>query len=252
MAKRTRIDVLMVERGLAPTREKAQALLMAGSVTVDGRAVSKPGTAVAAEAGVDVRAPLQYVGRGGDKMAGALDALRGSTRRGPSCWTSGRRRAGSRTACCSVGPRAVYDIDVGRGQLAHKLLIDPRVDSYEGVNARHDFPLPEPVDMAVADVSFISLRLVLPQMAAHLRPGGRMLVLVKPQFEAERGAVGRGGIVRDGKTHATVLGDFVQWAIGQGHRLRGVTPSPITGTEGNREFFVLLEAGESPAEADAD
>ena len=105
--------------------------------------------------------------------------------------------------------------------------------------------------MAVADVSFISLRLVLPQMAAHLRPGGRMLVLVKPQFEAERGAVRRGGIVRDGRTHATVLGDFVQWAIGQGHRLRGVTPSPITGTEGNREFFVLLEAGESPAAADA-
>ena len=102
-AQRRRIDVLMVERGLAPTREKAQALLMAGSVTVDGRAVTKPGTAVAAEASVDVRAPLQYVGRGGQKMAGALDAL-GSTRRGPSRSTSGPRPAGSRTACCSVAP----------------------------------------------------------------------------------------------------------------------------------------------------
>ena len=250
MAKRTRIDVLMVERGLAPTREKAQALLMAGSVTVDGRPVSKPGTAVAAEAGVDVRAPLQYVGRGGDKMAGALDAFRIDPA-GAVVLDVGASTGGFTDCLLQRGAARVYDIDVGRGQLAHKLLMDPRVDSYEGVNARHDFPLPEPVDMAVADVSFISLRLVLPQMAAHLRPGGRMLVLVKPQFEAERGAVGRGGIVRDGRTHATVLGDFVQWAIGQGHRLRGVTPSPITGTEGNREFFVLLEAGESPAEADA-
>ena len=251
MAKRTRIDVLMVERGLAPTREKAQALLMAGSVTVDGRAVTKPGTAVATEAGVDVRAPLQYVGRGGDKMAGALDAF-GIDPAGAVVLDVGASTGGFTDCLLQRGAARVYDIDVGRGQLAHKLQMDPRVDSYEGVNARHDFPLPEPVDMAVADVSFISLRLVLPQMAAHLRPGGRMLVLVKPQFEAERGAVGRGGIVRDGRTHATVLGDFVQWAIGQGHRLRGVTPSPITGTEGNREFFVLLEAGESPAEADAD
>ena len=251
MAKRTRIDVLMVERGLAPTREKAQALLMAGSVTVDGRAVSKPGTAVAAEASVDVRAPLQYVGRGGDKMAGALDAF-GIDPAGAVVLDVGASTGGFTDCLLQRGAARVYDIDVGRGQLAHKLLIDPRVDSYEGVNARHEFPLPEPVDMAVADVSFISLRLVLPQMAAHLRHGGRMLVLVKPQFEAERGAVGRGGIVRDGRTHATVLGDFVQWAIGQGHRLRGVTPSPITGTEGNREFFVLLEAGESPADADAD
>ena len=250
MAKRTRIDVLMVERGLAPTREKAQALLMAGSVTVDGRPVSKPGTAVAAEAGVDVRAPLQYVGRGGDKMAGALDAFRIDPA-GAVVLDVGASTGGFTDCLLQRGAVRVYDIDVGRGQLAHKLLIDPRVDSYEGVNARHDFPLPEPVDLAVADVSFISLRLVLPQMAAHLRLGGRMLVLVKPQFEAERGAVGRGGIVRDGRTHATVLGDFVQWAIGQGHRLRGVTPSPITGTEGNREFFVLLEAGESPAAADA-
>ena len=250
MAKRTRIDVLMVERGLAPTREKAQALLMAGSVTVDGRAVSKPGTAVASEASVDVRAPLQYVGRGGDKMAGALDAL-GLDPAGAVVLDVGASTGGFTDCLLQRGAARVYDIDVGRGQLAHKLLIDPRVDSSEGVNARNEFPLPEPVDLAVADVSFISLRLVLPQMAAHLRPGGRMLVLVKPQFEAERGAVGRGGIVRDGRTHATVLGDFVQWSIGQGHRLRGVTPSPITGTEGNREFFVLLEAGESPAEADA-
>lgn len=127
MAKRTRIDVLMVERGLAPTREKAQALLMAGSVTVDGRPVSKPGTAVAAEAGVDVRAPLQYVGRGGDKMAGALDAL-GLDPAGAVVLDVGASTGGFTDCLLQRGAARVYDIDVGRGQLAHKLLIDPRVD----------------------------------------------------------------------------------------------------------------------------
>ena len=248
--KRRRIDVLMVERGLAPTREKAQALLMAGSVTVDGRAVTKPGTAVAAEASVDVREPLPYVGRGGEKMAGALDALRLDPA-GAVVLDVGASTGGFTDCLLQRGAARVYAVDVGRGQLAHKLRQDDRVVAFEGVNARHPYPLPEAVDLAVADVSFISLRLVLPQMAAHLKPGGRMLVLVKPQFEAERGAVGRGGIVRDPKTHAAVLGDFSQWAIGQGHRLRGIAPSPITGTDGNREFFVLLEAVEAPAESDA-
>lgn len=249
--KRRRIDVLMVERGLAPTREKAQALLMAGSVTVDGRAVTKPGTTVAAEASVDVRAPLPYVGRGGDKMAGALDAF-GIDPAGAVVLDVGASTGGFTDCLLQRGASRVYAVDVGRGQLAHKLRQDDRVVAHEGVNARHAFPLPEPVDLAVADVSFISLRLVLPQMAAHVKRGGRMLVLVKPQFEAERGAVGRGGIVRDAKTHAAVVGGFAQWAIGQGHRLRGVAPSPITGTDGNREFFVLLEAGpegDGPASA---
>ncbi|MCY4623872.1 MAG: TlyA family RNA methyltransferase [Chloroflexi bacterium] len=238
--KRRRIDVLMVERGLAPTREKAQALLMAGSVTVDGRTITKPGSTVPAEAQVDVRAPLQYVGRGGDKMAGALDAL-GLDPAGAVVLDVGASTGGFTDCLLQRGAARVYAVDVGRGQLAHKLRQDPRVTTQEGVNARNPFPLPEPVDMAVADVSFISLRLVVPQMAAHLRPGGRMLVLVKPQFEAERSAVGRGGIVREPKTHAAVVGGFVQWAIGEGHRLRGIVPSPITGTDGNREFFVLLE-----------
>ena len=238
--KRRRIDVLMVERGLAPTREKAQALLMAGSVTVDGQPVTKPGTAVAAEASVDVRAPLQYVGRGGDKMAGALDAL-GLDPAGAVALDVGASTGGFTDCLLQRGASHVYAIDVGRGQLAHKLRQDERVTAQEGINARNPFTLPELVDMAVADVSFISLRLVLPQMAAHLRSGGRMLVLVKPQFEADRAAVGRGGIVREPKTHAEVVGGFVQWAIAQGHRLRGIAPSPITGTDGNQEFFVLLE-----------
>ncbi|MDE2899603.1 MAG: TlyA family RNA methyltransferase [Chloroflexota bacterium] len=240
--KRSRIDVVMVERGLAPTREKAQALLMAGSVSVDGRPVTKPGTAVAAGAGIDVRAPLPYVGRGGEKMAGALDAF-GIDPAGTVVLDVGASTGGFTDCLLQHGAARAYAVDVGRGQLAHKLRQDARVTSFEGVNARNPFPLPEPVDLAVADVSFISLRLVLPQMAAHVRHRGRMLVLVKPQFEAEREAVGRGGIVRDAKTHAAVVGDFAQWAIRQGHRLRGIAPSPITGGDGNREFFVLLEAG---------
>lgn len=247
--KRSRIDVAMVDRGLAPTREKAQALLMAGSVTVDGRPVTKPGTAVAAGAGIDVRAPLRYVGRGGEKMAGALDAF-GIDPAGAVVLDVGASTGGFTDCLLQRGAARAYAVDVGRGQLAHKLRQDARVTSYEGVNARNPFPLPEPVDLAVADVSFISLRLVLPQMAAHVRPGGRMLALVKPQFEAEREAVGRGGIVRDARTHAAVVGGFAQWAIGQGHRLRGIAPSPITGGDGNREFFVLLEGGGSFATAE--
>ena len=240
--RRRRIDTLMVERGLAPTREKAQALLMAGNVTVNGRPVSKPGTAVAAEASVDVRAPLPYVGRGGEKMAGALDAF-GLDPSGAVVLDVGASTGGFTDCLLQRGAVRVYAIDVGRGQLAHKLRQDTRVVVREGVNARHPYPLPEPVDLAVVDVSFIGLRLVVPQMAERLRPGGRLLALVKPQFEAERRRVARGGIVRDARTHAAVLGDFAQWAIAQGHRLRGITPSPITGTDGNREFFVLLEVG---------
>lgn len=238
--KRQRIDVLMVERGLAPTREKAQALLMAGSVTVEGRPVSKPGAAVAPGASIEVRAPLPYVGRGGEKLAGALDAL-GVDPAGLVALDVGASTGGFTDCLLQRGALRVYAIDVGRGQLAHALRRDPRVVAREGVNARHPFPLPEQVGLAVADVSFISLRLVLPSMAAHLRPGGRMLALVKPQFEAPRRAVGRGGIVRDPSTHAAVVSGFAQWAIGQGHRLRGITPSPIAGSAGNREFFVLLE-----------
>ena len=241
-AKRNRIDVAMVERGLAPTREKAQALLMAGSVSVNGRPVTKAGTAVDADVGIDVRAPLPYVGRGGEKMAGALDAF-GIDPAGAVALDVGASTGGFTDCLLQRGASRVYAVDVGRGQLAHTLRQDARVVSFEGVNARNPFPLPEPVDLAVADVSFISLRLVLPQTAAHVRPGGRMLVLVKPQFEAERGAVGRGGVVRDGKTHAGVVGGIAQWAIGQGHRLRGIAPSAITGGDGNREFFVLLEVG---------
>jgi len=238
--RRKRIDVLLVERGLAPTREKAQALLMAGQITVKEQPVTKPGTLVDIGSSVAVKKGLPYVGRGGEKMAGALDAF-GIDPAGMVVLDVGASTGGFTDCLLQRGATKSYALDVGHGQIHYKLRQDPRVVVIEGINARVPFDLPERVDLGVADVSFISLRLVIPQMAVHLKPGAFLLVLVKPQFEAERGEVGRGGVVRDPKVHARVLGRFTAWAIGQGHRLRGLTPSPLVGDAGNREFFVLLQ-----------
>ena len=241
MAKqRMRIDVLLVERGLAPTREKAKALLMAGEVIVRNQPVTKAGTLVDVESVVSVKEQPQYVGRGGEKMAGALDNLLINPS-GMVVLDVGASTGGFTDCLLQRGAIRSYALDVGRGQIHNKLVQDPRVVVIEGVNARNPFYLPDQVDMAVADVSFISLRLVVPEMVKHLKPGGYLLLLVKPQFEAERGEVGRGGVVRDGFVHARVLGRFTTWAIKQSYRLRGVTISPLVGDAGNKEFFVLLQ-----------
>ena len=241
MAKqRMRIDVLLVERGLAPTREKAKALLMAGEVTVRNQPVTKAGTLVDVESVVSVKEQPQYVGRGGEKMAGALDNLLINPS-GMVVLDVGASTGGFTDCLLQRGAIKSYALDVGRGQIHNKLVQDPRVVVIEGINARNPFYLPERVDMAVADVSFISLRLVVPEIVKHLKPGGNLLLLVKPQFEAERGEVGRGGVVRDGFVHARVLGRFTTWAIKQGYRLRGVTISPLVGDAGNKEFFVFLQ-----------
>ena len=241
MAKqRMRIDVLLVERGLAPTREKAKALLMAGEVIVRNQPVTKAGTLVDVESVVSVKEQPQFVGRGGEKMAGALDNLLINPS-GMVVLDVGASTGGFTDCLLQRGAIRSYALDVGRGQIHNKLVQDPRVVVIEGVNARNPFYLPDQVDMAVADVSFISLRLVVPEMVKHLKPGGHLLLLVKPQFEAERGEVGRGGVVRDGFVHARVLGRFTTWAIKQGYRLRGVTISPLVGDAGNKEFFVFLQ-----------
>ena len=234
-----RIDMLLVERGLAPSREKAQALLMAGSVLCDGQALTKPGTTVSADASITVKERLPYVGRGGVKLAHALDTLRVDVS-GSVALDVGASTGGFTDCLLQRRATRVYALDVGRGQLDFTLRRDPRVVVMERVNARNPFPLPEPVDLAVVDVSFISLRLVLPAVSMHLKPGAPLLVLVKPQFEAVRGEVGRGGVIRDTRIHARVLGRFVLWAIDQRYRLLGLVPSPILGDAGNREFFVLL------------
>ncbi len=235
-----RIDLLLVERGLAEGTERARALLMAGRVTVDGRLVDKPGTPVSAAAGIEVKAPPPYVGRGGIKLAHALDSF-GLDVTGMTALDVGASTGGFTDCLLQRGAARVYALDVGRGQIDQRLRQDIRVTVMERVNARHRFELPETVDMATVDVSFISLTMVLPRVAEHMKPGGHIVALVKPQFEAEREQVGRGGVIRDPKVHAAVLSRLILWAIDQGFRLRDLTPSPILGDAGNREFFLRLE-----------
>ena len=139
------------------------------------------------------------------------------------------------------GVPRVYAVDVGRGQLHYRLRQEPRVVAMEGVNARYDYPLPEMVDVATVDVSFISATKVVPMTARHLREGGFIFVLVKPQFESQRKEVGRGGVIKDPMVHARVLGRMVVWAVDAGYRVRGLVPSPILGDAGNREFFLVLQ-----------
>ena len=235
-----RIDLLLVERGLASTREKAQALLMAGRVLVDGRPVTKAGAVVPGEAGIQVAGRLPFVSRGGVKLAHALDTFNLSPS-GAVALDVGASTGGFTDCLLQRGARRVYALDVGHGQLDFTLRTDPRVVVMEHVNARYPLALPESVDLATVDVSFISVTMVLPSVAERLKSGGVIVALVKPQFEARRQEVGRGGIIRDPLLHGRVLGRVILWAIDHGFRLRGLTPSPILGDAGNREFFLMLK-----------
>ncbi len=237
---KTRADTLLVAQGHAESRAQAQALVMEGRVFYAGeRRVEKPGEQLPQDALLRVLGGQRYVGRGGLKLEHALRELPLDVA-GRVALDVGASTGGFTDCLLQHDARRVYAVDVGYGQLATELRRDPRVVSLERTNARRPFPLPEPVGLLVADVSFISLRLVLPPSLEHLAPGGDALVLVKPQFEAGRGQVGRGGVVRDPAVHARVVGEFCLWAKGQGLRLRGVRASRVEGEAGNREFFVLL------------
>ena len=238
MAKK-RLDVLLVERGLAETREKAQALIIAGEVTVDGRVVDKAGTSVAPESELAVSQGLRYVGRGGLKLEHALAAL-GVNAAGKVAVDVGASTGGFTDCLLQHGALRVYAVDVGYGQLDWRLRTDPRVITIDRTNIRYLAQLPELVDLATVDVSFISLGLVLPAIGRLLKPGGRVVALVKPQFEAGRRQVGKGGVVRDPAVHKEVLRRLAAWAQREGWAVRGATPSPILGPAGNREFFFLL------------
>lgn len=237
-----RLDQLLVERGLAETRTRAQALVMAGQVRVNGQVVDKPGTRVAADADVAVEAGLPYVSRGGVKLAAALDAF-GIDPRGCVVADVGASTGGFTDCLLQRGAARVYAIDVGYGQLAWSLRRDPRVVVLERTNVRFLKALPEPIDLVVVDVSFISLKLVLPVVAHWLTENGQIVALVKPQFEVGRGEVGRGGVVRDPAQHAAVLARVAGWVRELGLRLEGLVPSPILGPAGNREFLVRLIHG---------
>lgn len=238
---RTRLDQLLVDRGLAPSRERARSMVMAGHVHVAERRVVKPGTLVAPEAPVEVSQPPPYVGRGGTKLAYALDVFRLDPA-GLVCLDVGASTGGFTDCLLQRGATKVYAVDVGHGQLDWRLRQDPRVAVMEGVNARHGIELPEVVDLATIDVSFISLELVIPPTVTCLQTGGILLALVKPQFEAGRRKVGKGGVVRDPKVHGEVLSRLINWVVDRGGvRIAGLTPSPILGDAGNREFFLWLK-----------
>lgn len=213
---------------------------MAGEVLANDKVVDKPGTMVREDATIRLLAKPPFVSRGGIKLAHALDQFHLDVT-SLVALDVGASTGGFTHCLLTRGASRVYAVDVGYGQLDYRLRVDPRVVVMERVNARYPFSVPEAVDLATIDLSFISLEKVVPNVAALLRQGGKMICLVKPQFEARRSEVGKGGVVKDPLVHARVMGRFISWAIENGFRIRGLTPSPIPGASGNREFFILLE-----------
>jgi len=242
----TRLDIWLAAHGLAESREKAQALVMAGRVSVDGQRAAKPGTQVKDGAAVAVAEGPAHVGRGALKLAGALDAFAVDPAGGVAV-DVGASTGGFTETLLSRGAARVYAVDVGRGQLHERLRQDPRVIVRDRTNARSLSPevVSEPCSLAVVDVSFISVRKILPALLSVLAPAAAVVVLVKPQFEVGRHQVGRGGLVRDPALHLQALRDVAEEAQRLGYAVRGACPSPLPGAEGNREFFLHLAPGGS-------
>ena len=246
--KRERVDRLLVEKGLAPTRTRAQALVMAGRVLAGERRVEKPSETFPPDAPLRVRGgddpAARYVGRGGLKLEKALAEFQIDPT-GLTCIDVGASTGGFTDCLLQRGARRVVALDVGHNQLDWRLRTDPRVEVREGVNARHLTPaaFAERFDLAVMDVSFISATKVLPAVVPLLKPGGRIVVLIKPQFEVGKGEVGKGGVVRDPAQHTRVVEEVNSAARALGLTVSGVTDSPITGADGNKEFLALYELG---------
>lgn len=241
--KTTRLDIALVERGLAASRERAQALIMAGQVRVDGQVVSKASAGVSLDAQIALEVPDHpYVGRGGVKLAHALDDF-SIDPAGRRALDVGASTGGFTDVLLQRGAASVIALDVGHGQLDWKLRNDPRVDVHEGVNARTltAADVPHPVDLVVIDVSFISLGHILPSLPPFLAAGGDVVALVKPQFEAGREEVGRHGLVTDPAVHDAVIARVTAQAEAAGFARLGMAPSAITGATGNQEFFLHLK-----------
>ncbi len=242
MKKKERLDKLLVARGLVGSRAKGQALIMAGEVTVDGARVDKSGTAVPMSAAIELKEAAPYVGRGGFKLAGALTAF-GLDVNGRVCADVGACTGGFTDVLLQQGAAQVFAIDVGYGQLDWKLRQDERVVVMERTNARYVESLPRPIDLAVIDVSFISLRLILPAVRQWLAQKADVAALIKPQFEAGPRQVGKGGIVKDTAVHRQVLAQILEWAAAHQLHPAGLTRSSITGADGNVEFLAWLTWG---------
>jgi 23S rRNA (cytidine1920-2'-O)/16S rRNA (cytidine1409-2'-O)-methyltransferase len=235
-----RIDILLVEKGLVESREKARVMVMEGAVTADNRKIVKPSALVDENVDIQITQSPPFVSRGGLKLDYALDQF-GVDVNGLVAVDVGASTGGFTDCLLKRGASKVYAVDVGYGQLDYRLRQDPRVVVMERVNARHPFKLPELVHLATIDVSFISLEKVVPTVAGLVKSGGYIIALVKPQFEAGRRQVGKGGLVKDPQVHAAVLGRFINWAVDHGFRLLGLVASPILGADGNKEFLVLLQ-----------
>lgn len=239
---KTRLDQLLVDRGLAESRTRAQAIIMAGLVLVDGHKVDKAGTKVAEDKPIELKGQDHpWVSRGGLKLDKALDQFAIDVT-GMVGLDVGASTGGFTDVLLTRGAARVYAVDVGYGQLAHKLRVDERVVVLERTNARHLTPeqIPEPVDIVVCDASFIGLRTVLPAALGFVRPGGRLAALIKPQFEVGKERVGKGGVVRDPALHAEVCETIRAWLSDlPGWSVDGITESPIKGPEGNVEFLIV-------------
>jgi len=238
-ATRSRIDSLLVERGLVESRQQAHAILLAGDIRVDGAMITRPGQLVASGSSIEVLQKPAFVSRGGNKLAHALQAF-AINPAGLTCVDVGASTGGFTDCLLQNGARRVYAVDVGYGVLDYRLRQDERVVVMERTNARNLEPLPEACDLAVFDVSFIGVEKVIPAVCQSLRAGAELVVLVKPQFQGRREEVGKKGVVKDVQVHAAVIGRFVAWSVENRLRLLGLTVSPVLGPAGNREFLMHL------------
>lgn len=248
MGKKLRLDVLLVQRGLQESRQKAQATIMSGQVFVDGQRVDKPGAPVTEDAEIEVKGGLRYVSRGGLKLEKAM-ALWPVHLEDAVCMDIGASTGGFTDCMLQNGAAKVYAVDVGYGQLAWKLRSDPRVVCLERTNARYlsHEQIPEEPDFSSVDVSFISLKLILPAIAGVLRDGGQVVCLIKPQFEAGKEKVGKKGVVRDPAVHREVLEHFLERAKENNFTVIDITYSPIRGPEGNIEYLGFLQKNSGQA-----
>jgi 23S rRNA (cytidine1920-2'-O)/16S rRNA (cytidine1409-2'-O)-methyltransferase len=245
MSERQRLDTLVHQRGLAPSRAQAQALVLAGAITVDGRRITQAGTQVPTTASLACLQPAsRYVSRGGEKLAAALEAFH-PVIRDRLCLDIGASTGGFTDCLLQAGARRVYAVDVGYGQLDWRLRTDDRVGVYERTNARYLQPqdLPERAQVLTVDASFISLRLLLPALVELLEPHAEVITLIKPQFEVGKGQVGKGGVVRDPQLHYQALFDVLTTAQACGLGVRGAIASPLLGPKGNREFLAHYRLG---------
>ena len=242
-ANKRRLDQILVAKGLAESRQRAQALIMSGNVLVNKKPVDKPGELIRRDDSIELRGEdIPYVSRGGLKLEAALQQLRLDVT-GRTCLDVGASTGGFIDCLLSHGAQRVYAVDVGYGQLAWKLRQDPRVVVIERTNIRNMSAdaLPHPVDLATIDVSFISLKIVVPAVLKFIKKDARILALIKPQFEVGKGQVGKGGVVRDQKLHSRVIEELSNFFADIGLVCDAVFPSPLLGPKGNREFFISLK-----------